>query len=243
MPKLEVIHQDDALVVIAKPAGRIVIPGRGAAASEPCLRDEVAAAVGKRVYVVHRLDRGTSGVLVFALTPDAHRAMSVAFERRDVDKRYLALCRGEMLGSGEVVRALVPIRGGKMRPARPGEEGGKPSRTSWTAIQRFPGFTWVELQPHSGRLHQIRAHAALLGFPLAVDADYGGAALLRASDLDPMTTDLIGEQIVIDRLTLHAATIRFHHPTTGQSMELGAPLPLDLSMVLEILRTVRQRAR
>src|SRR5215467_6334768 len=111
----EVLHLDDALVAIAKPAGRIVIPGRGSAAAEPSLRDEIGAELGRRLFVLHRLDRGTSGVLLFALERqreravpghDAlpissivpwHRALSLAFERHQVDKRYWALCQGTML--------------------------------------------------------------------------------------------------------------------------------------------------
>ena len=182
-------------------------------------------------------------MLVFARTPAAHRALSVAFERRQVEKRYLALCRGELLGSGEIARALVAIRGGKVRPARAGEAAGKPSRTGWRAVERFPRFTWVEFRPYSGRLHQIRAHAALLGFPLAVDPDYAGAPLLRVADLDLGATGDAGAQVVIDRVTLHAGSVRLRHPTTGQPLAIEAPLPADLDRALEILRTVRRRGR
>ena len=134
---LDFLYHDDALVALAKPAGRIVVPGRGAAASERTLREDVAAELGRDVFVVHRLDRGTSGVLLFAVTAEAHRALSMAFERHQIDKRYWGLCRGTLVGSGEVDRALVPIRGGRVRPARPGESGGKPSVTAWRAIERF----------------------------------------------------------------------------------------------------------
>ena len=144
---IEVLYRDDAVVAVAKPAGRIVVPGRSGAAVEVSLRDQLAAQLGQRVFVVHRLDRGTSGVLIFALTADAHRALSMAFERHQADKRYWALCRGSLIGSGEVDRALVPIRGGKARVARDGETNGKSSRTAWRALERYVSFTRRRVPP------------------------------------------------------------------------------------------------
>jgi 23S rRNA-/tRNA-specific pseudouridylate synthase len=251
------LYHDDALVALAKPPGRIVVPGRGAAASERTLREDVAEALGRDVFVVHRLDRGTSGVLLFAVTAEAHRTMSMAFERHQVDKRYWGLCRGTLVGAGEVDRALVPIRGGKVRPARPGEAAGKPSVTAWRAIERFgravelggsggaaaessgsiePAFTSVELRPRSGRLHQVRAHLAVLGHPLAVDPDYGGAERLIARDLDPRVDPSAAEEVVLARVPLHAERLRFRHPTTGNQVEIEAPLPPDLAKVVSLLR-------
>jgi tRNA pseudouridine32 synthase/23S rRNA pseudouridine746 synthase len=225
----EVLHLDDALVAIAKPAGRLVIPGRGAAASETTLRDELGGALGRRLYVVHRLDRGTSGVLLFALTAEAHRALSMAFERHEVEKRYWALCRGTLLGAGEVDCALVPVRHGRVRPARAEDGGrGKASRSLWRALERFdtgPGYTAVEWRPLQGRLHQVRAHAAALGHPLAVDPDYGGAAELR-----------LGDDVVLARVPLHAAALAFKHPGSGRRLTIEAPLPDDLSRLLARLR-------
>jgi RluA family pseudouridine synthase len=226
------LYHDDALIALAKPPGRIVVPGRGAARDEPCLRDEVAAEIGRRqIFVVHRLDRGTSGVLLFALTAEAHRALSIAFERHQVDKRYWGLGQGLLLGAGVIDRPLIPIRGGKVRLARPGETGGKPSVTAWRALERWgsPGqaaaFTALELRPRSGRLHQVRAHLASIGHPLAVDPDYGGAEQLT-----------IGEAVVLARVPLHAASLRLKHPATGAPLEIGAPLPEDLERTIAALR-------
>jgi RluA family pseudouridine synthase len=238
---LQVLFRDDAMIAIAKPSGRIVIPGRGAAAAEPSLRDEVAAEVGRQVFVVHRLDRGTSGVLLFALTADAHRELSIAFERHRVEKRYWALCRGLMVGAGEVDRALVPVRSGRVRAARDGERGGKASRSRWRALERFggtsPGYCAVEWRPLSGRLHQVRAHAAWLGHPLAVDPDYGGAAELRVRDLAPdASARADAADVVIARLTLHASAVALAHPVSGARLELEAPLPPDLQRALDLLR-------
>jgi len=245
---LDFLYHDDALVALAKPAGRIVVPGRGAAASERTLREDVAEALGRDVFVVHRLDRGTSGVLLFAVTAESHRALSMAFERHQIDKRYWGLCRGTLVGSGEVNRALIPIRGGRVRPARPGESAGKPSVTAWRALERFgasgqggaasdaPAFTSVELRPRSGRLHQVRAHLAVLGHPLAVDPDYGGAERLLARDLDPRIEPPAGDELVLSRVPLHAERVRFRHPSDGKQVEIAAPLPADLTRVVSLLR-------
>jgi tRNA pseudouridine32 synthase/23S rRNA pseudouridine746 synthase len=231
-PVLDVLYHDDALIALAKPAGRIVVPGRGGAREEPTLRDEVSALpalAGRAVYVVHRLDRGTSGVLLFALNAEAHRALSIAFERHQVDKRYWALCRGTLLGAGMIDRALVPIRGGKVRVARPGESGGKPSVTAWRALERLAGpagdFTAVEARPRTGRLHQVRAHLASIGHPLAVDPHYGGDERLE-----------LGGGAALDRVPLHAASLRLRHPATGQPLEIQAALPADLDRTLTLLR-------
>jgi tRNA pseudouridine32 synthase/23S rRNA pseudouridine746 synthase/23S rRNA pseudouridine955/2504/2580 synthase len=175
-------------------------------------------------------------VLLFAVTAEAHRALSMAFERHQVDKRYWGLCRGTLVGAGEVDRALVPIRGGRVRPARPGESGGKPSVTAWRAIERFRELTSVELRPRSGRLHQVRAHLAVLGHPLAVDPDYGGAERLLARDLDPSLEGPAGDEIVLARVPLHAERLRFRHPISGKPMEIAAPLPPDLERVVTLLR-------
>jgi RluA family pseudouridine synthase len=233
---LDVLYRDDALIAIAKPPGRIVIPGRGGAAAEVALRDDVAAEVGGQVFVVHRLDRGTSGVLLFALTAESHRALSMAFERHRVDKRYWALCRGLMVGAGEVDRALVPVRGGRVRAARDGE-GGKASRTRWRALERFDAYSAVEWRPLSGRLHLVRAHAALAGHPLAVDPDYGGARELRVRDLVAAPAARPdADEVVVGRLTLHAGAVALAHPATGARLELEAPLPADLQRALDLLR-------
>jgi RluA family pseudouridine synthase len=245
---VEILYRDEALIAFAKPAGRIVIPGRGGAAGEPVLRDEAAAAAGGPVWVVHRLDRGTSGVLLFALDAQAHRALSLAFERHEVDKRYWSLCRGTLVGAGEVDRALVPVRRGRVRPARAGEPGGKPSRTRWRALERFGdegagegsrAFTAVEWRPLTGRLHQVRAHAALLGHPLAVDPDYGGAAALRVADLAAGPSAAArpdAADVVLARVPLHAAAVAFAHPSHGARVEIEAPLPADLTRALALLR-------
>jgi RluA family pseudouridine synthase len=234
---LTVLAEGEGFVAIAKPPGRIVVPGRGLAAQEVTLRRELEQQIGRPLLVVHRLDRGTSGVLLLATDEQAHRALSRAFEHHAVVKRYWALVRGSLLGSGEVDRPLVQIRGGLVRVERPGESGGKASRTAWRALERLGPFTIVEFRPQTGRLHQIRAHALALGHPLAVDPDYGGLRALTARDLGgegpPASA---GDLVVVDRPTLHAWSVKFPHPRTAVPVVVEAPLSDDLQHAVSLLR-------
>jgi tRNA pseudouridine32 synthase/23S rRNA pseudouridine746 synthase len=235
---LEVLAEGSGFVAIAKPPGRIVVPGRGPAGRETTLRQEMEGQLARPLWVVHRLDRGTSGVLLFGTDAEAHRALSRAFEGRAVVKRYWALVRGSLLGSGEIDRPVVPIRGGFVRVGREGETAGKACRTGWRALERLGAFTIVEFRPHTGRLHQIRAHAQALGYPLAVDPDYGGASHLTVADLRPNGSDDItrGDDIVVTRPTLHAWSIKFPHPRTGESFIVEARPSADLERAVALLR-------
>jgi tRNA pseudouridine32 synthase/23S rRNA pseudouridine746 synthase len=225
-----VLHLDAHLLAVDKPAGRIVIPGR--IAGEPSLREELEAIHG-RLWVVHRLDRGTTGVLLFARTAEAHRALNLAFDRGEPEKRYLALVRGS---PPEAVRIDVPIapgRRGRMRAAAPGEARGKPAATRVRLLEAFAARPWtggplalVEAIPETGRTHQIRVHLARAGFPLAVDPDYGEAGPLADAE----------GRLLVARTPLHAARLEVRHPAGAGTLVLEAPLPADLAAALAALR-------
>ncbi|HET8540422.1 MAG TPA: RluA family pseudouridine synthase [Anaeromyxobacter sp.] len=225
-----VLLRDGDLLAVDKPAGRLVIPGRGT--DEPSLREELEAAHG-RLWVVHRLDRGTSGVLVFARTASAHRALNLAFDRGEPAKRYLALVRGSPPAERRVALAIAPARRGRMRPARAGDPRGKPSATRVRLVEAFPPRPWaggalalVEALPETGRTHQIRVHLAAEGVPLAVDPDYGDDAPLRGPD----------GAILLARTPLHAARLELRHPADGRPVVLEAPLPDDMTRAIVALR-------
>ncbi|HEU4384401.1 MAG TPA: RluA family pseudouridine synthase [Anaeromyxobacteraceae bacterium] len=226
---LRILAQDPHLVAVDKPAGRLVIPGRGA--PETSLREEVEALVG-HVWVVHRLDRGTSGVLLFARSAEAHRTLNMAFDRQSVSKRYLAIVRGEPPEERRVDLPLAPARRGRMRPARPGDPRAKVAATYFRTLERFPSRTplpalaLLEVVPETGRTHQIRVHLAAAGCPLAVDPDYGEAEPIR---------DAAGA-VLIDRTPLHASRVEFQHPVTGRQLVLEAPLPEDMERTLRAAR-------
>ena len=217
---LAVLHQDAHLVALDKPAGRIVIPGRGA--PERTILEEAQEAHG-RLWVVHRLDRGTSGVLLLARTAEAHRALNLAFEGRLVEKRYLALVRGAPPGEDRLDAWIAPARKGRMKPVPAGDPRGKPCATRVRTLERFEraGLALVECVPETGRTHQIRVHLAAAGAPLAVDPDYGDDAPLLA-----------GAEVLLARTPLHAASLAFAHPATGARLVVEAPLPDDLARAL-----------
>ncbi len=225
---LHVVHEDGAIVVVDKPAGSIVIPGRGA--PERTLKQEAEARFG-RLFVVHRLDRGTSGVLVFARTAEAHRTLNLAFDRREIEKRYLALVRGVPPPEQRIDLPLVPARRGRMRPARPGDPGAKPSATRVRLVEQLGPFALVEAEPETGRTHQIRIHLAQAGFPLAVDPDYGADEPLRDGS----------GAVLLERTPLHASSIAFVHPATGERFRCEAPLAEDMARAVAWARGVAAR--
>ena len=223
---LEVLHEDGALLAVAKPPGRLVVPGRGPA--ERTLQAELEEGFG-RLWVVHRLDRGTSGVLLFARSAEAHRAVNLAFDRREVGKVYLAFVRGTLPDALRIDAPLAPARKGRMRVARPGEPRAKAASTAFRVGERFARAevtALVEASPETGRTHQIRVHLAHAGAPLCFDPDYGPRQPLRDA----------GGATLLDRTPLHAAILELAHPSTGARLRLEAPLPGDLRRLLDWAR-------
>jgi len=222
------LHEDDVLLAIDKPAGRLVIPGRVAAA--PSLREQLAGRHGA-LWVVHRLDRGTSGVLLFARTAAAHRDLNMQFERGEPRKTYLALVAGRPPDRFECDAAIAPARKGRMKPVPAGDPRGKPARTAFRVLARFepaggPGpLALVEARPETGRTHQLRVHLLASGCPLAFDPDYGEAEPLRGAD----------GTVLLARTPLHAMTLQVRHPA-GHPLSIEAPWPQDLRAVLAALR-------
>lgn len=220
---LQVLLADEHLAAVDKPPGRIVVPGRGVA--ERTVRQEAEEVLGP-LWVVHRLDRGTSGVLVLARSAGAHRRLCALFERHEVSKRYLALVRGQVAGEFRIDVPVGPGRKGRMR-AGEGVAGGRASTTFVRAVVSFGDrATLVEAFPASGRTHQVRVHLAHAGHPLVVDPDYG----------DPPPWHVPGGIERLDRTPLHASSLEFLHPVSGLPVRIEAPLPPDMSAVLAELR-------
>lgn len=217
------LYEDDALVVVDKPAGVPVIPAPGWPVATT-VQARAAAAVGSRLWVVHRLDRETSGALAFARTAEAHRALSLAFEQRDVAKVYRALVVGVPAApSGVIDVALHEARKGKSRPAAPGEAGAKAATTGYEVLrvwrQGAAAVALVETRPETGRHHQIRVHLRAIGTPILADAVYGRG--FRPVPEDHMCT----------RLALHASALNVPHPGGTRRVAVAAPWPTDLESV------------
>lgn len=226
---LRVLFEGAGLLVVDKPAGVLVIPGRSEDAG-PALREQLEAQLKRKVWVVHRLDRDTSGALMFALDAAVHRTLSVAFEEGRVHKRYLALVEGRVEAAQRVELAIAAGRKGRMRPVRPGEEG-KPSVTLVRPVERFAKASLVEAEPLTGRTHQIRVHLTALGHPLVVDHQYGRDAALTAADLGGE-----GAEPVLARTPLHAARLEWPELPGVTAGTVESPLPQDMARALALLR-------
>ena len=207
---LSILYRDDDLVVVNKPSGMIVHRGW---ARDPVVAMTVARdLLGRRVYPVHRLDRGTSGALLFALDPGIARRLQEAFEAGGIEKRYLALVRGIPAEEG-VIDYPLPRQGD--RPDAPRV----PAVTRFRRLGTFERYALVEAIPETGRSHQIRRHFKHISHPLIGDVQFGKGEHNR----------LFRERFGLHRLALHARELAFAHPRTGVAVRVLAPLPDDLA--------------
>jgi 23S rRNA pseudouridine1911/1915/1917 synthase len=228
--RFEVVYADEALVVVDKPAGLVVHPGAGhdegtlvggLLARFPDLAQLVEAGVcpPDRPGIVHRLDKGTSGLLAVARTEEAYRGLVDQLATRSMERRYLALVVGDVPDDRGEVEA--PIGRSARTPTKMAvTASGKPARTAYTVLERRGGekpTTLLELALQSGRTHQIRVHMAAIGHPVVGDARYG-------------TPD---QRLGSGRFFLHAFKLGFDHPVTGARTEFTSPLPDDLQAYLE----------
>ena len=243
---LAVLYEDPHVVAIDKPAGIAVIPGPGTL--EATLINGLlwhvqheSASPCRRVHIIHRLDKDTTGVLLVGKDLATARHLSSCFEERRVAKHYLALVRGEMAaGEGEVDLPIAPsATRGKMRLRR---AEGRPAQSRYRVLECFRGFTLVEVQPLTGRQHQVRLHLVGLGHPLAVDPLYGGADAVYLSQIKPgyRRKEDRPEPPLMARLTLHARRVELAL-ADGTPLAVEAPLPADFDRLLRCLRKYRTR--
>jgi 23S rRNA pseudouridine1911/1915/1917 synthase len=235
---LEILHQDADLVVVNKPPGMVVHPGAGHASGTlvNALLHHVSDLSGiggeLRPGIVHRLDRGTSGVMVVAKNDAAHQELSRQFHDREVEKEYIALVWG-VVQAGRRIDAAIgrdPVHRQKMSARS------RRAREAVTRITRafhMPGLTLCQVAIHTGRTHQIRVHLSAIGHPIVGDSLYGGAHRRVAGDIRAVTH--------LQRPVLHAARLAFNHPRDGRRMEFAAGLPADLQEVLDALPGWRDR--
>jgi len=242
---INVLHEDEAHLCVDKPAGHPVLPGRrgeGAEFYESLLamlnREAPQGGPYVRPHLVHRLDRETSGVLLVAKSDRAGRALGRQFERHQVEKEYLGIIEG-VLPRPEL-RLDIPLRRmpGSLLKMEAAPAGGKPASSVVRIKERFGHFALLEIRPLTGRQHQIRVHLAATGHPLAVDHLYGRREELRGAGLNAILgRDVAAARaVLLARCPLHAASIRYRHPGTGEPMEQRSPLPADLAWFVEILR-------
>lgn len=198
--KLSILFEDDFLIAINKQPGTAVIPGRGLE-KEDTLVFAVEAYLGKKVFIVHRLDKETSGVILFAKDPDTHRMLNLQFESRMIEKIYLALVNGNVEKSQIIDKHLRQFGSGRMGI----DERGKRSVTEFTIKEHLRNSTLLEVAPKTGRRHQIRVHLYSIGHPILGDPLYGDKLPVGG----------------FPRLMLHAGSINFRHPG-GQIQQITA---------------------
>ncbi len=225
-PPVPVRFEDGSLAVVAKPAGVVTHPTErrrtGTLVNRLLsMRMPLAPAGGPlRPGIVHRLDAGTSGLLVVAKTDEAYAELSAMFRRHDADRRYLALVRGRVEHEAFAVDAALGRRAARTVLDA---ERGRHAQTAFEVRERFDGATLLGAAPRTGRTHQIRAHLASIGHPILGDRAYGG-----------MGDD--ARRVGLDRPFLHAWGIAFTHPLTGERIDIREPLPPDLERALELTR-------
>jgi len=219
---VRVVHADEWLAVIDKPAGLVVheAPGHRGTTLVDILGPMLAGGDDPtRPGIVHRLDRDTSGLLVVARSPEAHRALSEAIRERRVEREYIALIKGRPRSRSGTIDA--PLGRDFRAPERRavGGRGRRPARTHFEVIETLPFDTLVRVRLETGRTHQIRAHFEAIGLPVAGDPRYGGAG-----------------RHGLRRQFLHAARLAFTHPGTGEALSFSSELPEDLRAALERAR-------
>jgi 23S rRNA pseudouridine1911/1915/1917 synthase len=240
---LEFLLLDDVMAAVNKPAGMVVHPAKGnwkgtlAGALKWHLEREGAglSSLGgpTRPGIVHRLDRDTSGVIVVARSEDAHHRLAKQFERRTVEKTYLAITQGQPSFDRDEISAPIgihPYQREKMA-VRQDHATSREAVTRYEVIERFRGAALVRVAPKTGRTHQIRVHLAHIGCPVLCDMLYSGRSVI-----EPTLFGLPAGPPLLTRQALHAASLAIDHPATGERLQLAAPLPADMEGMLAALR-------
>ncbi len=220
--ELRIVHLDEALAVVDKPAGMVVHPAPSH--SGPTLVDELGDLLGggadpERPGIVHRLDKGTSGLLVVARSDEAHAALQAQVQRREVERIYLALARGRLSSRTGTIDAPIGRASRQRHRMAVSGAASRQARTHFEVLELLSAESYVEVRLETGRTHQIRAHFAAIGHPLAGDATYGGE-----------------RKYELQRQFLHAHRLAFAHPSSGQPMSFSSELPADLASALQAAR-------
>jgi len=213
---LEILHEDKALIIINKPSGLPVLPD-GWQPEAPFLRQLLEKKYSK-IWVVHRLDKVTSGVMVFARSTEAHRELNRQFEQREVEKVYQAIVEGVPPWDERSAKHMLQTNVGRRHRTIVVHKRGKNSETEFKVLKRGQDQALIEAYPKTGRTHQVRVHLSALGFPILGDTLY-----------DAEETNLIG------RPALHAQSITFSHPSSEKLVSYSANLPDDILLAMNHL--------
>ena len=213
---MKIIFEDDSLVIVDKPAGLSVLPD-GWEKDSDYLVKQLEEQYG-RIFIVHRLDKITSGVMVFARDAETHRALNIQFENHDAQKTYHAILEGNPKWEEKVAKHPLRANVGHKHRTMVDDKNGKPSETRFKVIKRYQEAALVEAKPMTGRTHQIRVHAYALGHPLVEDILYG-------------SQDRYG----LPHPMLHSQTLSFIHPATNERVKFSAPRPDDFEEAIKLI--------
>ncbi len=231
----QLIYEDEHVLVVSKPPFLLTVPDRYAP-EKANLFHMMQERYG-RVFVVHRLDKETSGILVMARNEEAHRHLSLQFEHREVEKAYLTIVEGRLhYEEGLIDKPLMPIDSKPVRVVVSAK--GKPAQTRYKVVEYLGNFTLVRAWILTGRMHQVRVHFQALGYPLVVDPLYGRRDAFYLSEIKRNYHLAKGEEErpLLARSALHAEQLTFTHPATEERMTFEAPLPRDMAAVVKQLR-------
>lgn len=233
-----IIYEDENLIALNKPSGLLSIPDREG--KDISLKKLLIEKYGN-IFTVHRLDKDTSGLILFAKNDATHKHLSQQFEARQTEKIYFGLVLGslaEKKGSIDAPIAEHPVKKGLMTVNRKGKE----SLTNYEVLEDFKIFSWLQFQIHTGRTHQIRVHAKHIGHPVVCDDLYGDGKPILLSSLKhkfKLSKNELEERPILNRLGLHALSLQLEN-TNNEIIKLEAPLPKDLKALLQQLRKRKQ---
>jgi RluA family pseudouridine synthase len=234
--QVPILWQDEHILVINKPSGLLSIPD-GFDSSREHLKSLLSPHFGT-LWIVHRLDRDTSGVMILARNASVHKHLNTQFQERQVKKVYQALIDGEP--DWDSIRVDLPLSTNKGRRNRTvvDLDDGKPAVTGFIVLERFEGFALVAAAPETGRRHQIRAHLASLGHPVVCDNLYSGGEIIQNEDRIRSGKNCgNADQVRFVRLALHARVLELRHPATDQAVVYEAPFPSDFRLAIESFRS------
>ncbi|MGO9934267.1 MAG: 23S rRNA pseudouridine(1911/1915/1917) synthase RluD [Steroidobacteraceae bacterium] len=230
---LRLVHEDRDLLVVDKPAGMVVHPGAGNprhTLQNALLGLDLKLAALPRAGLIHRLDKDTSGLLVVARNAQAQTSLSRQLMGRTMTREYLALCAGVMTGGGTIDAPIGRNRSNRLRMAV--RESGRRAVTHYRVLERFRAHTCISVKLETGRTHQIRLHLSHLKYPIVGDPVYGG----RFAPPRDAARSFLATLRAFKRQALHAASLSFDHPRTGERLALQSPVPEDFRHLLLALR-------
>ncbi len=240
---LDIIYEDAELIVLNKQPGMIVHPARGNTHGTLVnalvhYSDKLSSGLGEfRPGIVHRLDKGTTGVMVVTKNDGAQWKIAKQFERRQVNKTYLAIVHGTPELTADRINAPLGVHPTTREKYAIRPDTGKEAITFYEVLESFRGFSLVKMTPRTGRTHQIRVHLSYIKHPIVADDMYGGKLVYRWQLAD---AESVVQEPILSRVALHAFSLEFKHPATDKTVKFEAPLREDMQRLLDALREHRK---